>query len=108
MSEFMKSNPALDALIAECTDPEKIRELTKAHLQEAGLISRERGEDYGVRLLRQPESEPDVSLPANTARETCMRVVYPSGQNRFEIYGASEQELDQKEQQIRNMFGGQR
>jgi hypothetical protein len=36
-----------------------------------------------------------------------MRVVYPSGNNRFEIYGASEAELDAMEAKIRAAVDGQ-
>jgi hypothetical protein len=52
MSEFTPSNPQLDAAISQRNDPEQIRELTKASLAAQGIISRERGNEYGSRLLR--------------------------------------------------------
>src|ERR1700682_2911213 len=105
---FLRSDAALDAAISECTDPERIRELTKAHLAATGISSRERGNDWGARVIgSQPsESAPAVALPANVLQDACVRTIYPSGNNRFEIYGASEQELDEKERQIRSMFSG--
>src|ERR1700687_3410896 len=78
---FLRSDAALDAAISECTDPERIRELTKAHLAATGIISRERGNDWGARVIgSQPsESAPAVALPANVVQDTCVRTIYPSG-----------------------------
>ena len=107
--QFMPSNPALDALISECTDPEQIRELTKAFMESSGIISRTRGEDWGARLLRHPEPPPDVPLAATPAPvPTCSRVIYPHLNDRYEITGSSEMELDERERQIKAMFSGAR
>jgi len=105
-----KSNPALDAAIASATDPERIRELVKSNLASAGIISRERGNDYGARVTGSRQAEQpatEVSLPASPAQETCVRVVYPHGNDRFEIFASSEAELDMKEAAIRAIFGQQ-
>lgn len=56
----------------------------------------------------QQEPAPVVPLPADPAQDTCMRVIFPRGNNRVELYASSEEELDQKERQIRALFGGQR
>jgi len=67
-----------------------------------------------IRLLaRQATPQPNApGTPAVTAvapaEPTCMRVVYSGGNNRHEIYGVSEGELDTKEAQLRAMFGGAR
>jgi hypothetical protein len=37
----------------------------------------------------------------------CIRVIYPFGNSRFELVGASEESLDQQEAAIRALYGGQ-
>jgi hypothetical protein len=63
---FLRSDADLDQKIAECNDPEKIREITKTHFAAHGIIERERGADFGARIIRQqPTDAPNVSLPAS-------------------------------------------
>jgi len=102
MSEF-KSNPQLDEAINGAMTPSDLREKMLQTLAAQGTVVRSRDDQFNNRLvIRQPEPQPAVALPANPA--TCVRTIYPAGNNRFEIYGASEQELDEKERQIRAMF----
>jgi hypothetical protein len=93
MSEWAKSTPEFDKAISECVDSSRLQEIIRNHFDRDGAA---------------PEP-PAVPVPAPVqAPQTHIRVVYPSGNNRFEVYGASEAELDEKERQIRAMFGGQR
>ena len=60
-------------------------------------------EDFGY------GADPSVPLPvspiaASGAQPTCIRVFYPGGNDRFEVWGASEAELDQKESALRAMY----
>lgn len=111
-NEFSRSTPALDAAIAACNSPEDIRELSKASLESQGIISRNVREDgqYGARLTGwHPEQAAQVAfLPAQPqATPTCSRVIYPHLNDRYELTGSSEDELDAKESRIRQIFGGQ-
>jgi hypothetical protein len=48
---------------------------------------------------------PVVPLPVQRAAEpTHMRVIYPSGNSRFEIYGTSDADLDVQEERIRGIY----
>jgi hypothetical protein len=104
----VKSNSALDALILSATDPETIREIVKSNLASAGIISRERGNDYGARVTGNQLAEPPaqaVSLPEeNHETAKCFRRVYPHENDTYEIYGETEEELDKKEAEIRARY----
>ena len=52
----------------------------------------------------QEQQAAAVSLPVNAGAQTHMRVVYPFGNSRFELYGDSEESLDAQEQRIRSMY----
>jgi hypothetical protein len=107
MGEFIPSNAKLDAVINGADNFESLREQLKAQLAREGVISRDsESQGYGVKLLPGQRTEPtaQVAVSANQAQATCTRVIYPAGNNRFEIYGASEQELDERERQLRSMF----
>lgn len=110
-SEFAKSNVALDAAIAKCTSMEEIREVTKANLANSGVITRDQESLlYGVIVnpgaRQMPQS--DSPMPAQPqAAPTCSRVVYPHLNDRYELTGSSEAELDAQESRIRQMFGSQ-
>ena len=102
MSDYIKSNPQLDEAINNVRDASELREVMLATLQNQGIIFRSRDDQFNNRLLHPSEPAPAVALPASPA--TCVRTIYPAGNNRFELYGASEMELDEKERQIRSMF----
>jgi hypothetical protein len=103
---FLKSDSSLDAKIAACNSPEEIRQVTKDHFLGLGVLTRERGADFGNDLIRLPEpSRPAVSAPAAHVAPTCVRVFYRDN-DRYEVYGTSDQELDQKEAAIRSAIGG--
>ena len=108
---FLRSDAALDAAISECTDPERIRELTKAHLAATGIISRERGNDYGARVIGSQPSE--SASPRLEERDTrpinAERILYLSGNSRIVITSADgESALDAMEARLRASLGSQR
>jgi hypothetical protein len=96
--------------INSATTPSDLREMMLQSMAKAGIIVRTQQNEFDIR--RQPESvaPPAVSsLPAaRPTPEPCFRVVYPHGNDRYEIYGATEEELNQKEAALRAMYGGQR
>ena len=103
MSEFLKSDPALDRAIAECNDPEQIREITKKHLESAGLISRERGADFGMRVTGALPSEPvcNVPLSANGFKyEKEIRFAESTGKRALVIRANTLEDLKALEKQI--------
>jgi hypothetical protein len=88
------------------TDVSDIRQVALNAMAEAGLIVRTHGDDYQF----NPEvARPAVTMPVGPVPEpTCYRILYLHGNDRLEIYGLSENELDQKERQLRAIYGGQR
>jgi hypothetical protein len=103
---------SVEDAINSCTDPSSLRQMALNSMAEAGIIVRHRGDDLNYRLNPDAVERPAASsLPAaRPAQEpTCYRVLYLHGNDRLEIYGMSEAELDQKERQLRAMYGsGQR
>jgi hypothetical protein len=109
MSEFAKSNPNLDHLVSSATNFEAIREACKSDLARQGIITRPEPGAYGAELA--PGAQPvEVSVPANSRLGTgpAMRVFYPAGNMRFEIYGEDEEQLDAIEGRIRASLLGTR
>jgi len=105
MSEFLRSNPKLDALVNASTNFEAMREQMKTSLANDGVIARERSE-YGATLLRQPETDaPEPRAPQTQEQATHFRKIYPSGNDEYTIYGYSQNDLDLKEAAIRQALG---
>jgi hypothetical protein len=107
MDACMKSNPRLDRTVNESTNFEDMREALKTELTMQGIITRNREDgNYGAQLVPGYHAEPaaEVSVPEAPRAQNCVRVVYPKGNDRYEIFGASEQELDLKEAQIRSLY----
>jgi hypothetical protein len=102
---FLKSNQQLDKAVQESESFESMRERMKTVMESQGVITRTREEgQYGAHLTGRHASLP---VPAAAqAREDFKysRVIYPHQNDRFEISGASEAELDAREAQIRAMF----
>jgi hypothetical protein len=112
MSEFLKSNKALDDAIRGASSVEEIREITLAALATSGVVVRNKQDQFDVRVNPQaPEPLASAtSLPDNDTRmskdsETFMRVLYLRGNSRFEIFGRSEQDLDTQEAGLRALYG---
>ena len=93
MSEFMKSSPAFNRAVMASNNPSDIAELARHYVE---------GTDP-----RALEPEPSAALPTTStpAPANCMRIFYPSGNSRFEIYGVSEADLDEQEKRIREIYG---
>jgi len=60
MSDYLPSDAELDRKIAACTSTEQIKEVTKAHLEAAGVIRREPG--VGVHNIYRPAPEAVAQL----------------------------------------------
>ena len=108
-SAFMKSTPQIEALVSSATNFEQVRESVKAELERSGVVARDATDPYAGRLLRQVELDsPPAAVgaePVNQGPTTHYRVFYPRDNDRFEVTGRSEAELDQKEDAIRRAIG---
>ena len=117
MTEFLKGNSKIDQIVIDTTTGkdasfEGMRAALRAHLQASGVIAasdRDNGE-LGVRLMpvQVPETTAAPAAAQPPANPTHVAVVYPHGNDRFEVFASSQEELDQKVAQIHAMFGGQR
>jgi hypothetical protein len=90
------SNPASEKIVREAISFTEMLERLKA--------SQGRGDVAGA-PAPAPEPAAAVALSADSSQRRAYRVVYPSGNNRFEIYGVSEADLDEQEKRIRAMYG---
>jgi hypothetical protein len=106
-------NPELESVISQARTSAELRESMLQELARQGQIVRTREDEFDIR--RGPragalDAQPAPSLSAvRPAQEpTCFRVIYPHGNDRIELYGLSEHELDQRETALRAMYGGQR
>jgi hypothetical protein len=107
-SDFISKNtPSLDKLVQAATTQDEFigdaYERMKAELRGAmGIIppSSENEVLYGRSSMpAQPVTASDPSVPQH-----CVRVVYPHLNDRFEIYGATEADLDVKEAALRALY----
>jgi hypothetical protein len=97
--------------ILRANHPIEMRQLMIAAMQKAGVVAPlTRDSEFDIRLTPQAAASPAPVMPAARPAQapTCMRIIYPHGNNRFELYATSEAELDAQERQIMAMFGGQR
>lgn len=62
------------------------------------------GRNGTVLMPAEPERVVTLSAPSGVERRA-MRVIYPSGNNRFELFGVDEADLDAQEQAIRALYG---
>jgi hypothetical protein len=98
---------SVEDAINSCTDPSSLRQMALNSMAEAGIIVRHRGDDLNYRLNPDAVERPAASTMPDSrpaAEPTCMRVIYPHGNDRIELFGNSESELDQKERLIRAMY----
>jgi hypothetical protein len=92
MSDFMPSSPKIDEIVNGTTGPEGI-EAMRAAIKAA--------------LESSPQAAP-VARPVQSTpepRPTHLRVVYPAGNTRVEIFGSSEADLDAQEKRLREFYG---
>jgi hypothetical protein len=106
-------NPELENVINQARTVGELREMMLQELERQGQVVRTRESEFDLRRgprAGAPKAQPALSLPAArpAAQPTCYRVLYLHGNDRLEIYGLSESELDQKEAALRAMYGGQR
>jgi hypothetical protein len=108
MTEFLKSNAALDKIVTDATlgtnaGFEAMREALKSELARTGQIVRGDGGGYGAQLVPGAEPEPTPVMSETVVRPDyqCERVLYPSGNVRIVITGPTEQNLDDQERWIR-------
>lgn len=115
------SSPELDAAITKA-NPQTASELREVILQtmaKLGTPIRTQDAEYNQRLVTEEDAErrrqiigspaegpaPAVaSLPATPAQRSHYRVAYPSGNMRVELYGVSEQDLDEQERRIKALY----
>jgi hypothetical protein len=87
------SNKTTEKIVAEATS---YAEMVEGLRQAAG-----RGDPRNAMPPVEPAALP---LPAPMTEAKCIRVIYPAGNSRFELYGVSEAELDAQEQRIRQLY----
>jgi hypothetical protein len=101
---FSEPNPTLDKIVRESVTFDALKDaLHKAQ----GMVSEEETIVNSGYRPAPTESVAPLSAPkvaASDAMPTCIRVIYPGGNDRFEICGMSESELDQKESALRAMY----
>jgi hypothetical protein len=95
---FMKSNPAIDKIANEATNPEAMREAMKAELARQGVIARERGHEYGAQVLKQPSAAAASDLALPDGRFS--RIIYV-GNTGLNLTAGSGEELDRLEESVR-------
>lgn len=113
MSEFLKSNKALDDVIRSARTVAEMRESMLTELAAQGSVIRDRQDPYDLRVIPQSPEPPtlSVSLPAENGRpmrkasDTWSRVVI-DGNSHFELFGNSEQDLNDQETTIRAILSG--
>jgi hypothetical protein len=114
MSDFLKSNPQLDAAIINATTGpnagyENMREAMLQALAAQGRVVRSRTDACDVRVVSQPPAAPTPRLDdeAHDSRPpNAERVLYLSGNSRIVITSADgESALDQIEAQLRASLG---
>jgi hypothetical protein len=106
---YYKATPEMERKIRECTDPNEIQQLLAQLMAERGVQTRGSYGTYDRTLDSDVPSAPSASAAAAPvesagANARCFRVIYPAGNNRFELFGNTEQELDEQEAKIRAMY----
>jgi hypothetical protein len=101
------SSRQIDELFRNCRNVEDVRELAKRGLENSGVISRSRD---GETILNDTPGAPPPFSPPSTASAPqnvgrFSRVIYPHGNDRYELFGDSVGELDVKEARIRRLYG---
>jgi hypothetical protein len=80
-------------------------ERMKAELRDSlGMISPQAAVELADQGIVLPVAQPAVMPESSSAPQNCTRVVYPHGNDRFEIYAATDEELDRKEAALRALY----
>jgi hypothetical protein len=104
----MTTDKSFEERIAAATSTAEIQEICIQSGERQGVLVRQRDGSVTIRETSVPSSEPEskpAAVAQSPANPTCMRVIYPHMNDRYELFGASEKELDERERQIRAMFG---
>jgi hypothetical protein len=98
-----------DAALA-AQNPIELREAILAAMEQSGMVlPRSRNDEFDIRYNPDAIERPTVSMPVGPApAPTCVRVIYPFQNDRYEIFASSEKELDAKEAAIRAIYARQR
>jgi hypothetical protein len=100
VSDFLPSNPRLDKIVLEETSGSD----ASFERLKAALHAEVAGEGAPPQAPVLPAK---TVLPVAQSGGTHYRVIYPHQNDRYELTGFSEAELDEKERTIRAAFGGQ-
>jgi len=112
-NEFLQpKNPrALEVALSTVQTASELRLAMLNALQREGTcIPMTEAEINPYRVQDEPsDARPAVPLSSFPAlRNAYIRVIYPRGNDRFEIYGATEEEVNDKEARLRAIYGGNR
>ena len=100
MSDFVKSNPELDAAINEATNFEGMRESMLRTMAAQGQIVRSREDAYDVRVIATPQT-PGAALPATGYKfEREVRFHPSTGKRTLLIRANSIEDLNALENQV--------
>jgi hypothetical protein len=95
-----------DQQIAEARTPAEIREICINREVAQGKLMQDRDGSVHVPVAEPAPAAP--SMPADTgAQQRFSRVIYPGGNDRYEIFAESREALDAKEANIRAAYAGQ-
>lgn len=97
---FLRSDPELDRKLAECTDPEDIREIVKAHLAAQGILRRERGNDHGAPIIGQQQTPEAPLAPSVYKFEREFRFHPASGRRTLMLRANTLEDLNELQAQI--------
>jgi hypothetical protein len=109
-SNFMtKTTPAQEKLVNDSlsmdNDIGAAYERMKANLRDSlGLPAPNNYVDDADSRVVMPAAAAVQSGPVPNPEARCIRVIYPRGNSRFELYGVDESDLDQQEQKIRALY----
>lgn len=108
-TEFMRSDREIDAAVTGSTNFEQMREAMLSTLANRGVLVRSRTDAFDVRVIAPVEKDSTAPVAAEPVmqgnQDKCIRVLYPGGNARFELTGPSEQNLDEQEKKICQIYG---
>lgn len=103
-NNYVRPNaPALERIVAETTKGEAYGEYENMKDQLRAALKMPNPATEGLELPPTPAATAALASPVATTGSH-IRVVYPSGNARFEIYSDSEDGLDLQEARIRAMY----
>ena len=104
-TDFTATNKSLESAIAAAQSPQQVAELLRLHQEKSGTPQWDNRGTYWPQTLPEAKAPVQESAAEPSGTGKCVRVFYPGGNAKFEIYGASESELDAQEQKIRSLYG---